>query len=143
MSKKITGIIIAVVVLCAVGIGTFFLLTNKDLEKENQSNNNVSETIDHKEQNNEDLKEDEDKSTSNTKNGIGKVLVVYFSATNNTKSVAEEIAENLNADLFEIVPTDEYTSEDLNYSNPDSRVSKEHDDESLRNVQLKTTTVDN
>ena len=36
MSKKITGIIIAVVVLCAVGIGTFFLLTNKDLEKENQ-----------------------------------------------------------------------------------------------------------
>lgn len=143
MSKKITGIIIAVVVLCAVGIGTFFLLANKDLEKENQSNNNASETIDHKEQNNEDLKEDEDKSNSNTENGIGKVLVVYFSATNNTKSVAEEIAENLNVDLFEIVPTDEYTSEDLNYSNPDSRVSKEHDDESLRNVQLKTTTVDN
>lgn len=43
--------------------------------------------------------------------------------------------------LFEIEPAESYTSDDLNYSDPDSRVSKEHDDESLRDVKLKTTDV--
>lgn len=43
--------------------------------------------------------------------------------------------------LFEIEPAEPYTSDDLNYSDPDSRVSKEHDDESLRDVKLKTADV--
>lgn len=43
--------------------------------------------------------------------------------------------------LFEIEPAESYTSDDLNYSDPDSRVSKEHDDESLRDVKLETTDV--
>lgn len=71
----------------------------------------------------------------------GKTLVVYYSASGNTERVAKDIAEAAGADLFEIVPAEVYTSEDLNWTNPDSRVSREHDDESLRDVPLTTTEV--
>ena len=78
----------------------------------------------------------------NTASG-GKVLVVYYSASGNTKRVAEDIAEAAGGDLFEITPTEPYTSDDLNWTNSDSRVSREHDDESLRDVPLATTEVEN
>ena len=71
----------------------------------------------------------------------GKTLVVYYSASGNTERVAKNIAEAAGADLFEIVPTEVYTSDDLDWTNPDSRVSREHDDESLRDVPLTTTEV--
>ena len=71
----------------------------------------------------------------------GKTLVVYYSASGNTERVAKDIAEAAGADLFEIVPTEVYTSDDLDWTNPDSRVSREHDDESLRDVSLTTTEV--
>lgn len=71
----------------------------------------------------------------------GKTLVVYYSAFGNTERVAKDIAEAAGADLFEIVPTEVYTSDDLDWTNPDSRVSREHDDESLRDVPLTTTEV--
>ena len=81
--------------------------------------------------------------TPNVEPVEGKTLVVYYSATNNTEAIAGYIAEATGGDLFEITPTEPYTSDDLNWTNPDSRVSKEHDDESLRNVELTTTTVEN
>ena len=71
----------------------------------------------------------------------GKTLVVYYSASGNTERVAKDIAEAAGADLFEIVHTEVYTSDDLDWTNPDSRVSREHDDESLRDVPLTTTEV--
>ena len=73
----------------------------------------------------------------------GKTLVVYYSASGNTARVAQNIAAAAGADLFEIVPAEAYTGDDLNWSNADSRVSREHDDESLRDVPLTTTTVEN
>lgn len=73
----------------------------------------------------------------------GKVLVAYYSASGNTKRVAEDIAEAADGDLFEITPAEPYTSDDLNWTNSDSRVSREHDDESLRDVPLTTTEVEN
>ncbi len=130
MNKKSIGIIIIVIAI-ACCIGGFMLLRNNRTEKENNTNSSVTT--------NDGTQDKSDNNINNT----GKVLVVYFSATNNTKIVAEKIAKNLNGDLFEIVPEDEYTSDDLNYSNSNSRVSKEHNDETLRNVKLKTTTVDN
>ena len=86
----------------------------------------------------DDAAGDSDSTTSG-----GKVLVVYYSASGNTKRVAEDIAEAAGGDLFEIVPTEVYTSDDLNWTNSDSRVSREHDDESLRDVELVTTEVEN
>ena len=84
-------------------------------------------------------------STSNETDTVsgGKTLVVYFSATNNTKAVAGYIAEAANADLFEIIPTQPYTSDDLDWTNQNSRVSVEHDNPEQRVVELKKTTPDN
>ena len=73
----------------------------------------------------------------------GKTLVVYFSATGNTEAAANYIAQETGGDLFELEPAEPYTDEDLNYSNEDSRVSKEHEDESLRDVELAADTVEN
>lgn len=79
--------------------------------------------------------------TENTGNGSGKTLVVYYSASGNTERVAKAAAEAAGADLFEIVPVEPYTSEDLNWTNDNSRVSREHNDESLRDVELTSTEV--
>ena len=73
----------------------------------------------------------------------GTTLVVYFSATGNTKAAAEAITAATCGDLLELEPAEPYTSADLDYNNADSRVSREHDDASLRDVVLKTTTVAN
>ena len=80
--------------------------------------------------------------TSDT-SGAGNVLVVYYSATGNTENVANIIAETTGGDLFELEPVEPYTDEDLNYSDENSRVSREHEDESLRDVELASTTVAN
>ncbi|HAN03126.1 MAG TPA: flavodoxin [Lachnospiraceae bacterium] len=66
----------------------------------------------------------------------GKILVVYYSASGTTKRVATAIADATGADLYEITPVEPYTSDDLNWTNSSSRVSREHDDESLRDIAL-------
>lgn len=71
----------------------------------------------------------------------GKALVVYYSATGTTKRVAQLIADAIGADLFEVEPAEPYTTADLNYSDKNSRVSREHDDESLRDVALVSAEV--
>lgn len=71
------------------------------------------------------------------------VLVVYYSATGNTAQVAQYIADSTGGDLFEIQPVEPYTDDDLNWTDDNSRVSREHADESLRDVELVADTVDN
>lgn len=77
-----------------------------------------------------------------TENAEGKTLVVYYSASGNTGSVAGYIAAALDADTFEITPAEPYTSEDLNWTDDNSRVSHEHNDVSLRSVELTAETVE-
>ncbi len=115
-----------IILIAIVGIGTYYVINNKNKTNSNENNNNTIE---------------ENKNNSNSTNK--KILVVYYSAQNHTEKVAKKIASNLNADIFEIEPKDVYTSDDLDWTNDKSRVSKEHDDESLRNVALKTTKVEN
>ena len=61
----------------------------------------------------------------------GKVLVAYFSATGNTRPVAEKAVELTGGDLFEIVPAQPYTAADLNY-NADCRANAEQNDPDAR-----------
>ena len=74
-----------------------------------------------------------------TGSDAGKVLVVYYSATGNT----EKVADATEGDTFELVPVNPYTDDDLNWSNSNSRVNVEHDNEDQRNVELTSTTVEN
>ena len=62
----------------------------------------------------------------------GKSIVVYFSASANTKAAAEKIAELTGSDLMEIVPEEKYTEADLNWHDGESRTSVEKDDASIR-----------
>ena len=71
----------------------------------------------------------------------GKVLVVYYSASGNTARAANDIAEAAGADVFEIIPVEPYTSDDLNWTNQSSRVSVEHDNPDARTVELASTEV--
>ena len=73
----------------------------------------------------------------------GSVLVVYYSASGHTETVANYIAQATGGDLFEITPAEPYTSADLNWSDENSRVSREYADESLRDVELTATEVEN
>ena len=73
----------------------------------------------------------------------GKTLIVYYSASGNTEEVANYSASATGGDLFEIVPTEIYTNADLDWTDDDSRVSREHDNEDERDVPLVSDTVDN
>lgn len=63
---------------------------------------------------------------------VSKVLVVYFSATGTTKGFAEIIAENMGADMYEIVPRETYSDADLNWHDDNSRSTIEMNDRSSR-----------
>lgn len=80
-------------------------------------------------------------SENNTKQSGGKTLVVYYSASGNTKEVANYIASATGGDLFEIVPKEVYTNEDLDWTKEDSRVTVEHENEAERVVELESETV--
>lgn len=132
MNKKI--ILGILVILFIVGVLGYFLLDNRNHKKTtDESHLNDNTTTNTSEENDEN---------NTTISSNEKILVVYYSASGSTRKVAEQISENLNAELFEITPEDKYTSDDLNWSNENSRVSREHADESLRNVSLTTTKVD-
>lgn len=61
-----------------------------------------------------------------------KTLVAYFSCTGNTRSVALEIAELIQADVYEIIPAEPYTSSDINYRDNSCRANREQSDSSSR-----------
>ena len=74
----------------------------------------------------------------------GKTLVVYYSATGRTERVAEVIAKERQADIMKLVPSPDYTEAALDYNDAGSRVSREHDDASLREkIRLQKAVPDN
>ena len=80
---------------------------------------------------------------ADTESTGGKTLVVYYSASGNTENVSNVIAETLGADLFELEPVEPYSNDDLDWTNDDSRVTREHENEDERDVELVSATVDN
>lgn len=125
MNKKLLiGVIIAIIIIF---LGAMIYVNSKNEDNKNEIGNNELEIS------NETNEEVDNK----------KVLVVYYSAQSHTKAVAEKVANNLNADIFEIVPEKIYTAEDLDWTNNNSRVSREHENEQLRDVKLTKTQVDN
>ena len=90
-----------------------------------------------------DTAEPADEQPEETSSEGGRTLVVYYSASGNTAAVAGYIADALGADTFELVPETPYSSGDLNWTVNGSRVNREHDDESPRDIALVADSVDN
>lgn len=72
----------------------------------------------------------------------GKTLVVYYSATGHTETVAGYIAAETDGDIFELEPVEPYSSDDLDWTDKNSRVSYEHDHPESRNVELVSAAVE-
>ena len=137
---------IAIVVILVIALGAWYFISQNNGESENQAssqNKNDSVSVADDSQTNNNSTNETTGNNENSSGNLGRVLVVYYSAQNHTEAVAQQIAENLNADIFEIQPVDEYSNADLNWTDDNSRVSREYADESLRNVELVSTTVEN
>lgn len=63
---------------------------------------------------------------------MSKRLVAYFSASGTTRKIAEMIAQAAEADLYEIMPKQPYTKDDLNWMDKKSRSSVEMGDKKFR-----------
>lgn len=73
----------------------------------------------------------------------GRTLVVYYSATGNTKEVGDTIAQALSADVLELVPERPYSRDDLNWRDDNSRVMHEYENPEARAISLVQDTVEN
>lgn len=72
-----------------------------------------------------------------------KPLVTYFSASNNTRILANTLSEALSCDLFEIEPQKTYTPKDLNWNDPHSRSSLEmRDPDSVVEIANRVENID-
>ncbi len=121
--------------------------SSTDGESEDASEDSSGETEDASEEAAGETEDASEEATGEAGNGEtaegGKTLVVYYSATGNTETAANYIAQATGDDLFELEPVEPYTEEDLNYSDDSSRVVYEHDNPDERNVELVADTVDN
>lgn len=106
MKKKIVLSVLVLLIL--------FTITGCETKKENTSNNNFNSN----------------NSSSKIRENFHSV-VLYFSATGTTKSVAQRIATQSNSDIIEIIPKEKYKNEDLNY-NGDCRANREQNDSKAR-----------
>lgn len=86
-----------------------------------------------KEQNEDGTESQNEVETENNKSPESKekTLIAYFSATGHTKNAAEQLSEAIGADMFEIVPAVQYTSDDLDYTT-DCRANREQNDPESR-----------
>lgn len=98
-----------------LSILSFLLPLTACSSNKSDSSNNTSE-----------IPNDSESNIDSSDDAQTKVLVIYFSATNYTENVANTIADYLNTPIYKLEPINPYTNADLNYSNSDSRVVKEH-----------------
>ena len=72
---------------------------------------------------------------------MNKTLVSYFSASGVTRNKANQLASEVNGDIFEITPKQLYTEEDLNWNDSQSRSSIEIKDKTCR-PEIEDITID-
>lgn len=119
--RTITGVISIIIVLVG-GLFYFFNYSQKSNgDNLSQENKNIEEN------NNTSTNENSSDDLVNTNS-----LVVYFSATGNTEKIANMIANVTSSEAIELVPQDQYTDEDLNYHNDNSRANREQNDDIVR-----------
>ena len=73
-----------------------------------------------------------DSSQEPSKGNANSTLVAYFSATGNTEEIAQHLQTILGASLYEIIPAEPYSDDDLNYNASDCRANQEQNDPDAR-----------
>ena len=115
---KIISILVIILFIVAVIVGAYFII--KSNQKEDvKENNNIIEN-------------NKNEVISEYKESDKKIAVIYFSATGTTKQIAEYIKDEINGDIFEIIPKQKYTTEDLNYGDSNTRATREQNDKNAR-----------
>ena len=129
VQKAISFICITVLLFCMTAYGT-----SKTQETSSNETQSSSENVSMQKNKTTAAEGTEQPDTTNNPSvgSDSKILVAYFSATGNTRPIAETIAEFTGGDLFEIVPVEEYTDEDLNYNDDNCRANKEQNDKTVR-----------
>lgn len=124
--KRTLGIVLVFVLLFSLGA-----CANNNTSNQTQTSSQSATTASH---------ENTASAAENTASGK-KSIVIYFSGSGNTKRVAELVANETGEAIFELVPKNPYTEDDLNWRDENSRVQKEHNDTSLQNIELNSTSV--
>ncbi|SCP95388.1 flavodoxin [Anaerobium acetethylicum] len=143
-NKKIIMVLISTFLMGVLtGCGSNTNETQSEKSESASQTGVVSDDSSKESNENEEINDNSDEMSAETESEGGKVLVVYYSASGNTEAVANTIAETMNADIFELEPVEPYSDDDLNWSDDNSRVTKEHDNPDSRNVELIAAAVDN
>lgn len=121
--------IISVLLLCMVGVMAGCSNQNKEDVTEAETANTAQTSQETEE---DEVAADGSKQGASDDTVASKSLVVYFSNTGNTRTIAEFIANGTGADIYEIVAVEPYTEADLNYNDNSSRSTLEMRDESVR-----------
>ncbi len=90
--KKKAFVLIAFILIIVLAVGFYFF--NKNNSKENNANNTA-----------------QTQNSENTNNGNQNILVLYFSMTGNTQSVAEIIQDQVGGDIVKLETEQEYPSD--------------------------------
>lgn len=126
MNKKTILVITMMIAVVVIGVGIFFAINSSNEKDNNNTNNNNNANNVNDNENNNNQNDDNNNIVNDNS------VVLYFSATGNTERIAEYIQEITNSDIIEIIPQEEYTSEDLDYSNDNCRANLEQNDDSTR-----------
>ena len=129
MKKYLSVILGIILTTCLVACGS----SNKDSVNDDKQEviNNQEVSVTEEQEISAENKQTEMDADSEQENEE-KVAVVYFSGTGNTREVADLLAKETDADIFEIIPKNMYTSDDLNYNDDNCRANQEMNDESAR-----------
>ena len=143
MMKRWTKIVIAMMACLALTACGNTIEQSNNTEKQSYTEVSESEVTDSTKITPEEEREQKESSTENMTNQVSDTenkqdndvkdtIVVYFSATGTTKGLAQQLATAIDADVFEIVPTQLYTDADLDYHNDNSRSTLEVNNPSSR-----------
>lgn len=143
MMKRWTKIVIAI--MACLTLTACSNTTERSNNTAKQNNMEVSESVandntkitaeqetEQKESGTENMSSQVSDAEDKQDNDMKDTIVVYFSATGTTKGLAEQLADAIDADIFEIVPMQPYTDADLDYSDDNSRSTLEMNDPSSR-----------
>lgn len=132
MKKIISCLLAFTMIFCITSCGKSSESTRQDYGKTDVEMKTSAEENRNAESAAEENSAEVDSETATDSQEEKNILVAYFSVTNNTKAVAEKLADGLGADIYEITPEEPYTDADIDYSDDNSRTTIEMNDPDAR-----------